>query len=398
MAWGCENAWESVQVRGMIGIPSNEAQNPPPQTAEQEWRDAEPAVVTTTALVPVREIPPVIVDDRSIPGKSKRKIFFRVLLFLALAGVAAAGGYYWWRSTLSPIPAGIVWSNGRTDAEEIDIDTKFPGRVLKLLVDEGDMVKAGQVIAIMDTRDLEAELRREQAVVRQNEHAILEAEANVAQLQTQLTLAQQELNRTSALLARGYATRELYDQRRQTLDGTTQALNAAKAHVVEAIHSYNAAEHNVELDKVNIADNTLVAPRAGRLQYRISEPGEVLPAGGKVFTMLDISDVYMDIYLPTLEAGRVKIGNDARILLDAYPDHPIRAKVTFLATQAQFTPKAVETKSERDKLMFRVKVRIDPDLLIKYAESLRTGLPGNAYVRVDPKVEWPDWLRGQPSP
>jgi len=106
----------------------------------------------------------------------------------------------------------------------------------------------------------------------------------------------------------------------------------------------------------------------------------------------------MDIYLPTLEAGRVKIGNDARILLDAYPDHPIRAKVTFLATQAQFTPKAVETKSERDKLMFRVKVRIDPDLLIKYAESLRTGLPGNAYVRVDPKVEWPDWLRGQPSP
>jgi hypothetical protein len=105
----------------MIGIPSNEAQNPPPQTAEQEWRDADPAVVTTTALVPVREIPPVIVDDRSIPGKSKRKIFFRVLLFLALAGVAAAGGYYWWRSTLSPVPAGIVWSNGRTDAEEIDI-------------------------------------------------------------------------------------------------------------------------------------------------------------------------------------------------------------------------------------------------------------------------------------
>ena len=105
--------------------------------------------------------------------------------------------------------------------------------------------------------------------------------------------------------------------------------------------------------------------------------------------MLDIADVYMDIYLPTLDAGRVKIGNDARILLDAYPDHPIRAKVTFLAAQAQFTPKAVETKSERDKLMFRVKVRIDPDILSKYAESVRTGLPGNAYVRVDPNVEWP---------
>jgi HlyD family secretion protein len=131
--------------------------------------------------------------------------------------------------------------------------------------------------------------------VRQNEHAILEAEANVAQLRTQVTLAQQELNRTSALLQRGYATRELYDQRQQTLDGTSQALNAAKAHVDEAMHSYNAEEHNVELDKVNIADNTLVAPRAGRLQYRIAEPGEVLPAGGKVFTMLDISTQLWDV-------------------------------------------------------------------------------------------------------
>ena len=176
-------------------------------------------------------------------------------------------------------------------------------------------------------------------------------------------------------MKRGYATRELYDQRQQTLDGTRQALNAAKAHVVEATHSYNAAQHNVELDKVNIADNTLVAPRAGRLQYRISEPGEVLPAGGKVFTMLDIADVYMDIYLPTLEAGRVKIGDDARIVLDAYPDRPIRSKVTFLATQAQFTPKAVETKSERDKLMFRVKVRIDPDILSKVCRVRADGTP-----------------------
>lgn len=269
------------------GLPSNEPQSPAPQIAEQERRDDVAAPAATTALVPVR--PPLIIYDRSPPGTSKRKRVFRVLLFLAFASAAAAGGFYWWRSHLSPVPAGIVWSNRRTDAEEIDIDTKFAGRVLELLVDEGDMVKAGQVIARMDTRDLEAELRREEALVRQNEHAILEAEANVAQLQTQLTLAQQELDRSSTLLQRGYATRELYDQRRQTLNGTSQALNAAKAH--EATNSYNAAEHNVELDKVNIADNTLVAPRAGRLQYRISEPGEVLLAGGKVFTMLDIADV-----------------------------------------------------------------------------------------------------------
>lgn len=149
---------------------------------------------------------------------------------------------------------------------------------------------------------------------------------------------------------------------------------------------------------MNIADNILVAPTMGRIQYRISNMGDVLPAGGKVFTMLDISDVYMDVYLPTAEAGRVRVGGEARIVLDAYPNFAAPAEVTFVATQAQFTPKAVETKSERDKLMFRVRVHVDAVLLRKYASEVRTGLPGNAYIRVDPSVPWPEPLKGPPQP
>jgi HlyD family secretion protein len=122
----------------------------------------------------------------------------------------------------------------------------------------------------------------------------------------------------------------------------------------------------------------------------------VLPAGGKVFTMLDISYVYMDIYLPAPEAGKIKVGTDARILLDAYPNAPIPAKVSFLASQAQFTPKTVETQSERDKLMFRIRVRIDPDRSRDHAASVRSGLPGVAYVRADPNVAWPENLQGSP--
>ncbi len=158
----------------------------------------------------------------------------------------------------------------------------------------------------------------------------------------------------------------------------------------------NAAEQDVELYKVNIADNTLVAPRDGRIEYRIANIGEVLPAGGKVFTMLDIGYVYMDIYLPTMTAGQVKIGTDARIVLDAYPDRPIPAKVTFLASQAQFTPKMVETQTERDKLMFRVRVRIDPERSRAHADAVRTGLPGVAYVKFDAKTDWPERLQGSP--
>jgi len=110
--------------------------------------------------------------------------------------------------------------------------------------------------------------------------------------------------------------------------------------------------------------------------------------------MLDISYVYMDIYLPTQEAGKVKIGADARITLDALPNVAIPAKVAFIATQAQFTPKMVETKDERDKLMFRLRVRIDPERLRARGEYVRSGLPGVAYVKFDPAVSWPDKLQG----
>jgi HlyD family secretion protein len=209
-----------------------------------------------------------------------------------------------------------------------------------------------------------------------------------------LTLAQQELERTQSLVQRGYATKELLDQRQQQLNGATAALNAANFRVNQSEHALEASQHDVELYKVNIADNTLVSPRDGRIQYRIANIGEVLPAGGKVFTMLDLTYVYMDIYLPTAEAGKARVGNDARIVLDARPELAIPAKVSFIAADAQFTPKAVETKTERDKLMFRVRVRIDPQRLRAHADAVKSGVPGVAYVKLDPQAPWPEGLQG----
>jgi HlyD family secretion protein len=245
----------------------------------------------------------------------------------------------------------------------------------------------------MDTRDLEASLGRAEAQVRQSQQMIGEARAMEEQQRTQVTFARQQFDRTATLVERGNATRELLDQRRQQLNAATALLNAAAARVAEAEHALSAAQNEVELTKINIADNALVAPRDGRIQYRIANIGEVLPAGGRVLTMIDVGSVYMDIYLPTAEAGRAQIGSDARIVLDAYPDIAIPARVSFVATQSQFTPKTVETRSERDRLMFRVRVRVDPELLKAHATRVRSGLPGIAYVRLDPKVEWPARLQ-----
>jgi len=321
--------------------------------------------------------------------------WLRIASALALILLGAAVGAYWWQQHQVQLPPSIVWSNGRIDSDEINIDTKYAGRIAKLFADEGDMVKAGQVLARMDTRDLEASLKKSEAQVRQAQKAVDEAKANIAQQTSILLLAKQEMDRAVYLVQRGWQTKEVLDQRQQAVDGAQAGLKAAEERESAAEHALKAVSHDVELYTVQIADNTLIAPTDGRIQYRLARVGEVLPAGGKIFAMLDISYVYMDIYLPTEGAGKVRFGADSRIVLDAYPQVAIPAKVSFIATQAQFTPKIVETRTEREKLMFRIRVRIDPERLRARGEAVRSGLPGVAYIRTDSAVPWPPTLQGK---
>jgi HlyD family secretion protein len=350
--------------------------------------EAPPEIIGPPAVVKLPAVMPPMKDRRDKRRWLKRGV---LLLMLLLAAIGAA---YWWLHSRTGLPPGIASGNGRLEADEIDIDTKFAGRIAKLFADEGDLIKAGQVVALMDTQDLEASLKKAEAVVLQAQRTLDEANATVEQQKSQVLLAQQELDRAHSLVPKGFMAKETLDQRQQQMNGAVAAQNAAIAKVGEAEHALDATKHDVELYKIDIADNALVAPRDGRIQYRIANVGEVLAPGGKVFTMLDTSYVYMDIYLPTVDAGRVRIGSDARIVLDAYPTHAIPAVVTFIATQAQFTPKTVETKNERDKLMFRIRVRIDPERLRTRASAVRSGLPGVAYVRTDPAVVWPPQLQG----
>jgi HlyD family secretion protein len=354
-------------------------------------RGGDRAAATGYAPNPAATPPVQLVPQPPAGPRRERRI--GVVAVAALLLAAAAGGAYWWTHRPPAIPAGIAWSNGRIEADEIDIEAKFAGRIAEIFVDEGDRVSAGQMVARIDIRDLEASMERDQASELQATRTLDEIRADIAQQRTAVALAQKQLQRTQALLKSDYATHEQYDEQRQTLDGGRAALAADLAKLTEAEAAVAAASHQVELDRVNIADDRLVAPKDGRIEFRISNVGEVLGAGGKVFTMLDLSYIYMDIYLPTAEAGRVRLGGDARIVLDARPDRPIPATVTFLATQAQFTPKAVETKSERDKLMFRVRLRLDPAMAAAFADEAGTGLPGLAYIRLDPSVPWPPQLQ-----
>ena len=167
------------------------------------------------------------------------------------------------------------------------------------------------------------------------------------------------------------------------------AIDAARSQVAGAQAAVTAGEAALARIEAEIADSTLKAPLAGRVQYRVANVGEVVPAGGKVLNLVDLSDVYMTFFLPAADAGRLAIGSEVRIVLDAAPQFVIPARISFVSASAQFTPKTVETASEREKLMFRVRAQIDRELLLKHLTQVKTGLPGMAWVRTDTTREWP---------
>lgn len=337
---------------------------------------------------------------------------------LALAAVAVLT----WREFDRPeLPAGFASGNGRIEATEIDIAAKQAGRIREILVNEADFVEAGQVLARMDVQSLEAELAQAQAQVRraqsakttaasivaQRRSARATALAVVAQRESEFAFAEKELQRAEALVAKGFISAQKLDDNRARLNGARAALAAARSQVLEAESAIGAAQSQVveaqsaieaalatvERLKTEIEDATLKTPRSGRVEYRIAQPGEILAAGGKILTVLDLSEVYMTFFLPETMVGRVAMGTEARIVLDAAPQYPVPARISFVASDAQFTPKTVETAEERQKLMFRVKAQIDPELLKRYKTQVKTGLPGVAYVKLDPAAAWPAHLQ-----
>jgi HlyD family secretion protein len=287
------------------------------------------------------------------------------------------------------LPEGLVKTNGRIEATEIDISPKYAGRLETVNVDEGDEVKAGQVVAIIKSPEYEAQLRTAQANVLAAKSTLASAEAKVAQNKADQVYAKNDLERGKDLLAKGWLTKQVFDQRVDKLDTDNAAVEAAEKQRDAAKSLVAAAEAEVERISSIIADLTLLSPRDGRVQYRIHRPGEVVNAGTRIVQILDLNDVYMTIYLPAAQAGKLALGDEARMIVDPYPDLVIPAAVSFVATEAQFTPKTVETATEREKLIFRIKLQVDHKVLIKYHTEVKTGIRGLGFVRTNPAVAWP---------
>ena len=366
---------------------------------------------TTKASTPVS--PEVTAPVTPLLQKFK-KWFIPAVVIAALAVAALVA----WQMLRSKGPGkGFVSGNGRLEATEIDVAAKLAGRVHDILVSEGDFVTAGQTLAHMQVQTLEAQ--RDEARARQDQSitAVASAKAQVAmresdrqalvalvaQRKSEFDAARRRLSRSETLTREGAASEQELDDDRARVRSAQAAVVAAKAQVgaaqaaivaartqvASARSAVTAVEATVTRIKADIDDSALTAPRDGRVQYRIAQPGEVLAAGGKVLNLIDLYDVYMTFFAPETVAGKLALGSEVHIVLDAAPQYVIPSKVTFVASTAQFTPKTVETASERQKLMFRVKAQIDPELLQKYLQLVKTGLPGMAWIKLDAQAQWP---------
>ncbi|HLU78434.1 MAG TPA: HlyD family efflux transporter periplasmic adaptor subunit [Burkholderiaceae bacterium] len=353
--------------------------------------------------------------------KKNNSIRSRLPLIVGALVVLGLLGWFGWNQFNETGPGpGFASGNGRIEATEVDVAAKLAGRIDDILVKEGDFVRKGQPLVRMQISTLEAQLAEAEASHQEALHAVAAAKAQIAlrqsdvaaakavimQRQAELDAANQRMKRSQSLAGQGATSRQQLDDDRTAVLSAEAAIAAARAQVVAAEAAVQAAEAQhvgaqsraraaqatVARVKADIEDSELRAPRDGRVQFLVAQAGEVLAPGGKVLNLVDLSDVYMTFFLPEVQAGQVALGSEARIILDAAPHYVIPAEISFVASTAQFTPKTVETESERQKLMFRVRARIPPSLLEQYLEYVKTGLPGITWVKLDPEAEWPEHL------
>jgi len=324
--------------------------------------------------------------------KPSKRAWKWILAGVAVAIVAFIGVKYAMKRR-NALPEGIASGNGRIEGKLVDVAAKEPLRVKDILVDEGALVKPGQVLAHLDTVTLDSQLAEANAAVQAAEEKLAVARANIVKQKSEIDLADVEADRSHRLVQQGAGSQRELDVRKTKVETTKAGLSEVEAMLATATQNVEVARKNAATIQTRIDDATLRSPVMGRVLYRLAEPGEVLAAGGKALTLVNMDDIYMEIFLPSEQAAAVKIGAEGRVTVDYDPKRAVAGQVSFVSPEAQFTPKQVETKSEREKLMFRVKIQLPKELIGQYIERIKTGVRGVGYVKVKDSAVWPARLQ-----
>lgn len=313
-----------------------------------------------------------------------------IIILIVIVAAVGIGGYAYrnYRRSQEMLNPKFYSGNGRLEATETYVSSKLAGRIEKIFVKEGDLVKKGDKLVQMQTSTLEAQKAATLAKIKVQEGELAMAQATVRHRESAFTGAEKEFKRQSSLISSKAVSQREYDTAETRYHNAKADLEYAKASVIAA--EGRVAQQQAELQHIeaDLADSVLVAAYDGRIQYLLAHEGEVLSAGGRVMNLVNLTDTYMTFFLPTSIAGRVQMGAEVKLVFDAAPNHAFNAWVTYIDPIAQFTPKSVETQVEREKLMFRIKANLNAEKLRQYISNVKTGLPGVAWVKLDPEADW----------
>ncbi|SSY85096.1 putative efflux pump membrane fusion protein [Aggregatibacter actinomycetemcomitans] len=279
---------------------------------------------------------------------------------------------------------GIAAVNGRLELKRLDIATLYPGRVEEILVQEGNEVKRNQPLARLSSSISQAQVSAAQAQKKRAEESVARALSEIDARQQQVNVTKLELNNAQKLRLDNLISSSELERRQAAYKASLAAVNTTQAAVAQA-------QAQLEQAQLQNTDMLIKAPKDGRVEYQIAEVGNVLGAGGKVVSLLDPTDTYINVFLTAPQMNQLKLGDEARIVIDGM-DAVFPANITFIANNAQFTPKSVETTEERAKLMFKVKLQLPVDIALKYKLLLKGGMTGLGYVKYDQQAQWPAQL------
>jgi len=257
--------------------------------------------------------------------------------------------YYSFGFLMGYLNRGKITASGTIDVVEVQVGTKASGKIIELNVDEGSKVNTGDVIAKIDVPEVEASLNAALAA----ERAAMSRSENAAQ----------DFKRIYNLYESGMASKQQYDSAKTSADSLYEAYMQAKAAVDSA---------NIQIDNA-----TVKAPIDGTVLVKAVEKGELVSAGSTIVSLGDIARLELKVYVSEKEYGRIKLGDKANISVDSYPKERFHGSVKYISSQAEFTPKSIQTKDERVNQMFEIKIDIpNPEM------KLKPGMPADAEIKI----------------
>lgn len=308
----------------------------------------------------------------------KSNTIIKVLTVTIILCIIIAMSFFVYKNFIKEQDNNLIKGNGRIEAREVAVSAKFGGKIVQLDTNEGDEVKKDQLLAVIDSRSLEAEIEAQKAKENEILKQISAIDAEINATKSDIKFYEKELERTKTLMKKNFASQLELDKNINALDKVKAKLNSLYANKKSLQASQKSLLAAIKAQEINLADMKIYSPIDGVILYKLVENGEMIANGGRMFIMYNPNDLYMTIYMPAEKAGQIKLGDKATIKLDAYPDKSFPATVTFVAENAEFTPKEVETQKERQKLVFRVKLSLDNNL----NREAKPGMPGDGYIEI----------------